>query len=175
MKVINIHKRNINQPKVKIVELFKTLSSENDMMLATDKWSPMILDNGLNVGSKGGHGPIRYTVQEYKPEALIQFKFTKPSGFNGSHKFEISELGENKTELKHTIEMNTTGKAIVLWALAIRWLHDAYIEDAFDKVENHFTTITKISKWSIWVKFLRRLLKPKKNEKIKGTDKNANH
>ncbi len=65
MKVINIHKRIINQPKAKIAELLKTLSSKNDMLLATDRWSPMILDNGLHVGSKGGHGPIKYTVKRF--------------------------------------------------------------------------------------------------------------
>lgn len=34
--------------------------------------------------------------------------------------------------------MTTTGSASLKWAIAIRWLHDAYIEDAFDKVENQF-------------------------------------
>ena len=162
MKVINIHTRNINQPKTKIAELFKTLSSKNDMILATDKWFPMILDNGLKIGSKGGHGPIRYTVQDYQPKKLVQFKFTKPDGFNGFHQFEITELENNMTELKHIIDMNTTIRASFLWFIAIRWLHDAYIEDAFDKVENNFVTVKKVSKWNIWVKFLRNVLKPRK-------------
>jgi hypothetical protein len=165
MKVLNIHKRIIQQPKAKIAELFKTLSSENDMMLATDKWSPMILDNGLKLDSKGGHGSIRYTVQEYIPDKSIQFQFTKMKGFDGFHKFEISELENNVTELRHTIDMKTSGNATLLWSIAIRWLHDAYMEDAFDKVENHFTTEKKISKWGMWVKFLRRVFKPKKNNR----------
>jgi hypothetical protein len=159
LRVINIHKRTINQSKAKIAEMFKTLATDNDMILATDKWSPMKLDNGLQAGSKGGHGPIRYLVQEYKPGESIKFKFTKPTGFNGFHKFEITETGSNKTELKHTIDMNTSGAAVLVYPIAIRWLHDAYIEDAFDKVENHFTPVKKFSKWSIWVKLLRRLIK----------------
>ncbi|WP_264529106.1 hypothetical protein [Flavobacterium sp. N502540] len=164
MKVINLHTRIINQPKHKIEELFRTLSSGNDMMLATDKWPPMRLDNGLSIGSKGGHGPIRYTVQDYEPDHYIQFQFTTPKGFNGFHKFEITELDVHVTELKHSIDMNTTGLATLKWVFAIRWLHDSYIEDAFDKVENHFTNGTKNSKWTIWVKFLRRILKPKKKK-----------
>ena len=159
MKVINIHKRIIHRPKHKIAELFLTLSSKNDMMLATDKWSPMILDNGLNIGSKGGHGPIKYIVQQYKPAGFIEFKFTYPKGFNGFHKFEITEIDNNVCELKHVIEMNTIGLATLKWITAIRWLHDAYIEDAFDKVENHFTIKKKVSKWSIWVGLLRKALK----------------
>jgi len=161
MRVINIHKRIINQPKVKIAELFKTLSSKDDMLLATKKWSPMILDKGLHVGSKGGHGPIRYTVREYVPDNSIEFDFTKPKGFNGYHKFDLSELNNSSTLIKHTIDMNTEGLATLKWVFAIRWLHDAYIEDAFDKVENHFTIDKKKSEWTIWVKFLRKVLKPK--------------
>jgi hypothetical protein len=162
MKVINVHSRIINQPKSKIEELFKTLSSKNDMMLATDKWSPMILDKGLEIGSKGGHGPIKYTVTKYLPDNLIQFDFIEPIGFNGYHKFEIIEQDKNTTLLKHTIDMTTEGSATLKWLFAIRWLHNAYIEDAFDKVENHFTRGKKNSKWTFWVKMLRQILKPKR-------------
>jgi hypothetical protein len=162
MKVLNIHALTIHQPKEKIAELFKTLASKNDRMLATDKWPPMILDNGLQVGSKGGHGPIKYTVQEFKPDESIQFAFTRPKGFNGFHKFEMTRLDDYSTAIKHTIDMNTTGSATLQWVIAIRWLHDAYIEDAFDKVENQLAAEKKTSQWSIWVKLLRMLLKPRR-------------
>ncbi|MCF6348922.1 MAG: hypothetical protein L3J20_11585 [Flavobacteriaceae bacterium] len=49
-------------------------------------------------------------------------------------------------------------------AIAIHWLHNAFMEDAFDKVENHFLTEKKETEWSIWVKILRRILKLKKNK-----------
>ena len=162
MRVLNIHTRTINQSKDKMDELFKTLASKNDKILATDKWPPMILDNGLQVGSKGGHGPIKYTVQEFKPDEFIQFAFTRPKGFNGFHKFEMTRLNDHSTELKHTIDMNTTGSATLQWAIAIRWLHDAYIEDAFDKVENYSASEKKHSDWSGWVKLLRMILKPRR-------------
>lgn len=160
MKVINIHKRVIKQPKTAIVKLFNTLATENDLMLATDKWSPMKLDRGLEVGSKGGHGPIKYFVIEFIPEKSITFQFDM-IGFNGFHRFDIIELEPNRIELSHIIDMSTSGSATLKWAIAIRWLHDAYIEDAFDKVENHFTTHKKMSKWSLWVRILRKMMKPK--------------
>lgn len=128
-------------------------------MLATDKWPPMRLDKGLAVGSKGGHGPIRYTVQTYDPEGFIEFRFRKPVGFHGTHQFEITALAENSTEIKHTIEMEITGVALITWPLAIRWLHDAFMEDAFDKVENQFSAVQKNSQWSFWVRVLRWVLK----------------
>ena len=161
MKVINFHKRELNQPKSEVAELFKTLATDNDLMLATDKWSPMKLDRGLQVGSKGGHGPIKYFVTEYQPEESITFQFDL-TGFNGFHKFELKQLGADKTELSHIIDMTTTGSATMKWVFAIRWLHDAYIEDAFDKVENYFTIEKKKTKWIMWVKILRKIMKPKK-------------
>jgi hypothetical protein len=161
MKVINIHKREINRPKHEVAKLFKTLASENDLMLATDKWSPMLLDKGLQVGSKGGHGAIRYFVTDYQQDNSIKFQFDL-AGFDGFHKFDLTELETDKTELSHIIDIRTTGSATLKWALAIRWLHDAYIEDAFDKVENHFTKGKKRSEWSWWVKALRKIMRPKR-------------
>jgi hypothetical protein len=161
MKVINFHRREITQPKSKIAKLFKTLATENDMMLATDKWSPIKLDKGLAVGSKGGHGSIKYFVTDYQQDKSITFQFDL-TGFDGFHKFELKELETHKTELSHIIDMTTTGSATLKWAFAIRWLHDAYIEDAFDKVENHFSVDKKSSKWSWWVRTLRKVMRPKK-------------
>lgn len=160
MEVLNIHTRVIHSSKEKIKELFASLATENDLMLATEKWSPMVLDKGLQVGSKGGHGPIGYSVKKHVPGELVEFQFSKPKGFVGVHRFEISSLGPNLTELKHVIEMKIVGSARLSWPLAIRWLHDAYIEDAFDKVENHFSKKKKRTEWNFWVKILRKLLKP---------------
>jgi hypothetical protein len=162
MKVVNVHTRTISQPKERLGELLETLATKNDRVLATDKWSPMRLDKGLTPGSKGGHGPIGYTVLEYKPGELVHFKFTRPTGFNGFHKFEITEAEKNKTAIRHTIEMDLSGAALLQWTVAIRWLHDAYIEDAFDKVENHFATQKKTSEWSTWVKLLRYIFSKRK-------------
>ena len=161
MKVLNIHSRHISQPKIEVAKLFKTLATENDLMLATDKWSPMKLDKGMQVGSKGGHGPIRYFITEYLQDNSVTFQFDF-TGFNGFHKFELFETGQNKTQLKHTIDMTTTGSATLKWAMAIRWLHDAYIEDAFDKVENYFTIDNKSTEWNLWVRVLRKIMKPKR-------------
>lgn len=121
----------------------------------------MKLDKGLQVGSKGGHGPIKYFVTEYQPKKSVTFQFDL-IGFNGFHRFELNELENNKTELSHIIDMTTTGSATLKWTLAIRWLHDAYIEDAFDKVENHFINVKKHREWNLWVRLLRNIMKPKK-------------
>lgn len=136
MRVTNIHTRTIRASRADIWKLMETLSTDNDKVVATHKWPKVVLDKGLTLGSRGGHGPIGYTIQDFKPPELIQFNFTKPLGFHGFHKFEIREIEDNKTEIKHTLEMNASVKAYILWIVGIRWLHDAFMEDAFDKVES---------------------------------------
>ncbi|MEP1488870.1 MAG: hypothetical protein ABJK28_10620 [Algibacter sp.] len=49
----------------------------------------MKFKNGIKIGAQGGHGLIRYTVEKYNPNEIIQFRFSKPNGFHGIHKFEI--------------------------------------------------------------------------------------
>lgn len=164
MKVLNIHKRTLNQPKSKVTELLKTLSTENDRIWPIEKWPEMKFKDGIQVGAKGGHGPIRYSVEKYIPSEIIQFRFYKPNGFNGVHKFEINELTNEKTEIKHTIDMNTQGKGTLIWTFAIRSLHNALIEDGFDKLENNFSDNRKSTEWNIWVKFLRKQIAKKKKK-----------
>lgn len=160
MKVINIHKRKINQSKANVYRLFETLSTKDDKIWPYEKWPAIRFKNGLNVGSKGGHGPIRYSVLSNNYNDGIVFKFAN-KGFNGVHKFQINSITDLQVEVIHTIDMKTSGKATFYWFFAIRWLHDALIEDAFDKLENQFSSHKKETKHSIWVKFLR-LIKGKK-------------
>ena len=119
----------------------------------------MRFKEGLKLGSKGGHGPIRYTVSKLIAGELVQFEFSKPKGYHGNHRFEITEITPAKTEIKHILEIRINGMALLSWPLAIRWLHDALIEDAFDKIENHFSGGHKRTNWSFWVRILRAVLK----------------
>ncbi len=162
MKVINIHRRTIPQPKEAIAALLPTLASKEDKMWPIDQWPRMRLDRGLTKGAKGGHGPIRYYVAEYEKGDSVQFNFLGPKGFDGYHKFEIKPLDQQKTEIKHIIDMETKGKGTWLWLFAIRWLHDALIEDAFDRIENQFSPQKKMRPWNLWVRFLRWALAARK-------------
>lgn len=158
MEVTNIHKRTINQPKDKVLKLMETLSTKEDKIWPIEKWPTMRFKDGLKVGSRGGHGIISYTIETYDSNNLIVFKFNKPDGFDGIHKFEIQEIEASITEVKHSILMRTYGLATIKWIFVIRWLHDALIEDAFDNIENVFSGNKKVSKWSIWVKLWRFIL-----------------
>jgi len=158
-KVQNIHIRKIKVPIKKVIELFSTLSTNDDKIWPTEHWPPMRFKTGLKVGAIGGHGPIRYQVIDFKPESHIEFKFHKPKGYNGTHKFEINEVNPGTTEIKHSIMMKTSLIGTLSWITTVRWLHDALLEDAFDKVENQLTHTNLKTEWSKWVKICRKILK----------------
>ncbi len=163
MNVINIHKRKINQSKAEIYKLLDTLSTKDDKIWPYEKWPAIRFENGLKVGSAGGHGPIRYTVGSIDYRDGIVFNFTN-TGFNGTHTLKVRELSGSEAEISHTIKMKTSGFAIFYWLFLVKWFHDALIEDAFDKLENHFLSEKKETEHNLWVKFLR-MLKNKKSKK----------
>ena len=55
--------------------------------------------------------------------------------------------------------MKTSIMGAIKWLLVVRWLHDALIEDAFDKIQNQLVQQQKKTEWSFWVKILRVVMK----------------
>ncbi len=161
MRVINIHKRTLDQSFEKVSELFMTLATYHDLVWPYENWPAIRFNDGLKVGSKGGHGPIHYIILDFKEGEYIKFGFSKPEGFNGTHELKIIETLKGDTEIIHEIRMATSLKATFLWVFMIRWLHDALIEDVFDKVENYFAHNKKETKYGFWVKLLREAYKRK--------------
>ncbi|MCP4369826.1 MAG: SRPBCC family protein [Deltaproteobacteria bacterium] len=155
MKVINIHSREYPVTSAEVGRLIDTLSSENDLLWPYQLWPRMKFDKPLSVSAKGGHGPIRYFVEEYVPGKRIVFRFTGPDGFDGYHGYDVFELGKDKTELRETLKMNTYGIARLSWPLIFRPLHDALIEDSLCFAELRLNLTPTVPDWSWWVKFLR--------------------
>lgn len=162
MKIVNIHQRDYELPVSVLSDVLNSLSSNNDLLWPKEEWMPMVLDNGLNPNSKGGHGPIGYYVKKYEFGKMVEFCFTKPKEFVGTHKFEITEFGAEKSLLKHTIDMQVNIKGLVSWYVAIKWLHDALLEDSLDKVHNLNHESKANTPHSFWVKTLRKILRKKK-------------
>ena len=159
MDVLNIHNRVISEPREKVGELLNALGTKNDVIWPNKQWPAIRLNNGVSVGSKGGHGIIGYSIIEFIENDRIVFQFNKPKGFHGTHSFTISSLDQGRTKIEHKIQMKIYGITILYWSLVIRWLHDALIEDAFDNYENYFSGTSKRTPWSNWVKLWRWILK----------------
>jgi hypothetical protein len=115
----------------------------------------MKFDRALGVGAAGGHGPIRYCVDDYSPGESVRFRFVGPAGFHGYHGFEIATVTESVVVLRHVLRMRTSGIARLSWPLVFRPLHDALIEDCLATAEASLGMSPRFKKWSTWVRFLR--------------------
>lgn len=89
MDVLNIHKRKLEADPTAVGALLDSLSSPEDRLWPRHAWPRMAFDRPLEVGARGGHGPIRYVVEAYTPGQSIRFRFIGPSGFDGFHGYEI--------------------------------------------------------------------------------------
>jgi hypothetical protein len=155
MHVRNVHGREFSLPLATVGALIDSLASREDRLWPTGKWPPMRFDRPLAVGAVGGHGPVRYSVEEYRPGQSIRYRFSAPRGFNGTHRFEVEER-EGKTVLRHVIEMRATGPALLSWPLFFRPLHDACLEDCMDRATVSLgIQLESPARWSIYVRVLR--------------------
>ena len=158
MQVRNVHERRFSLPPATVGALIDSLASHDDRLWPCGNWPPMRFDRPLAVGAVGGHGPVRYSVAEYRPSQSIVFRFSAPRGFNGTHRFEVEEQ-QGQTVLRHVIEMRATGMALLSWPLAIRSLHNAAIEDCFDQAAISLKAdLPHPARWSVYVRLLRAVM-----------------
>ncbi len=155
MKVINVHERVLDGTVEQVGALIDSLASEEDALWPRHVWPAMEFDRQLAVGAAGGHGPIGYFVEEYTPGQSIRFRFTKPTGFNGTHRFELIRTPEGSVALRHTLDMSVHGSSLITWPLIFRPIHDSVFGDALDKAQASLGQTPEIKPWSPLVKFLR--------------------
>lgn len=161
MRVLNIHERQIRVAPELAGEVLDSLATPEDKLWPCERWPSMRLDSPLGVGARGGHGPVRYSVQDYAPGRKAVFRFSPEGltkGLEGCHWFEIIPDRESVV-LRHVIDAECGFSVWLKWALVIRPLHDALLEDALDKAELHLHGhVQQPSEWSRWVRALRRLM-----------------
>lgn len=126
----NVHSRTTRGGTSRAWDLLATLGGSEDLVWPSDRWPPMILDRGLRVGSRGGHGPIRYEVERVEEGRLVHFRLCTPSPVAGSHTVRIDGDGRS-VRWTHTLDLVDPDAAARLVVLP---LHDALIEDLFDQV-----------------------------------------
>lgn len=158
LHVCNVHERFLPGREEEIGLLIDTLGGPEDMLWPRRLWPPLTLWGPREEGTPAGHGPIRYVVDRYEAGRNLTFRFTAPEGFEGSHRFEVEEV-DRGTILRHVIEMDVSGPALLSWALVLRPLHDAILEDALTLAEG---INPHPGDWSPYVKVLRRLMAPRR-------------
>ncbi|MCU0511188.1 MAG: SRPBCC family protein [Anaerolineae bacterium] len=159
-RVLNVHTRPLAADRPQVGRLLAGLASAEDRLWPHQHWPAMRFDRPLAAGAVGGHGPIRYVIEQYTPDAHIIFRFTAPAGFVGTHAYYIDALPEGGVLLRHVLAMQTHGPARFTWPLIFRPLHDALIEDSLNQAAAQVTgTAPATPRWSPWVRLLRALLR----------------
>jgi hypothetical protein len=126
----------------------------------------MLLDENLKLGAKGGHGPVRYHVDEYVPGRRAVFRFDGTgltAGLDGRHYFEIIPRN-NHNVLRHVVDAECDLRAWLKWKIMIEPLHDALLEDALDLAEQTLEGgVSRPARWNLWVRFVRRIMAKKRH------------
>lgn len=160
--VTNIHERRLPVPAATMGPLVGRLGSADDPLWPARGWPRMTLEGPPAVGVHGRHGPIRYRVTDYRPGRSIDFTFDEGVGLRGLHRLEVVPEGPQACTVRHVVEGRTTGTMRLVWPLAMRWLHDALVEDLMDRAELAAGTgPAQPATWSPWVRVLRRATAPR--------------
>ncbi len=154
----NVHARRLDAAPDEVGAVIDSLADGvDDRLWPSARWPAMRFDGPLAVGTRGGHGPIRYSVAEYERGRRVAFEFDPPTGLEGRHLFEVIE-SERGTVLRHELIATPYGRMRFAWAPVFRPLHDALIEDSLDRAEaSAIGKDWQPSRLSARVRMLRRL------------------
>ncbi len=156
--VRNVHERTIGVPAGELGPLLDRLGGPDDVLWPAPAWEPMVLDGPVAVGAAGGHGPIRYGVTAHDPGRLVEFTAAPGQGLDGTHTFVVDAAGSDRAVLRHVLDLRLSGWMRLGWPLAVRWLHDAVLEDLLDRAELAAGSgPQRPARWSPWVRLLQRL------------------
>jgi hypothetical protein len=160
--VRNVHERVVPAPIEQIGLLLDKIGGPDDVLWPTPAWQPMVLDRPVAVGAAGGHGSIRYRVTGYEPSRRVEFTFAPEMGIDGVHTFTADPAGPDRTLLRHVAEGRLSGAMRLAWPLAIRWAHDAVLEELLDNAECAVgVEPPRPYRRSAWVRLLRGLVSPR--------------
>lgn len=153
----NMHERFLAAEPAAVGAFLDTLGSDQDTVWLGDDWWPMVLDRPLEVGASSGHADTRYTVDLHEPGRRVVFRFDPACGLSGSHAFE-AEPCQGGVVLRHDLTARPLGRNRLLYPLVIRPIHDAMVEDAFDRIHERVVPGRTQTPWSPYVRLLRRLV-----------------
>jgi hypothetical protein len=160
----NGHEREYPVPAARLGALLDQMAGPKSPLWPVRRWPPMILDRPLEVGASGGHGPIRYRCTAYRPGRRAEFTFTVPI-VEGIHIFSVRKGREPGTSvLRHAMIIRPRGVGRLIWPVALRWLHDACLEDLLDHTADSLGHPPRTrARWSPWVRLLRRRNRPRRS------------
>ena len=153
----NVHERVVAMSPTQAWELVERVAEPDGVLWPVDNWPPMRMDRPFAVGATGGHGPIRYSIAAIEPGERVVFRFDPSLGIDGTHTFFVlAGTRPGTCVLRHEIVGKAGPLMAVQWALVIRWLHDALLEELLDRASAAAgQPPAHPARWTPWVRFLR--------------------
>lgn len=153
----NEHRRTVRATPGRAAFLLDEIAEPGNAYWPSDHWPALRMDRPLGVGATGGHGPVRYSCTAYEPGRLVEFTFAPGTGVIGTHTFDVLDGPTRDTcVLRHVISGRTHGLGVLAWPLAIRWLHDAVLEEMLDRAAVVLGDPPATpARWSPYVRLLR--------------------
>jgi hypothetical protein len=136
MRILSTHSRDLDAAPAAVGALIESLGSDRDELWPSERWPgiPIHFDRPLAVGARGGHGLIRYSVEEYEPDWLVVMRFDLGQALEGIHRIDVEWLGSERSRLVHTLDVRVEGSTLLV-SPVLRRMHDALIEDLPDRAE----------------------------------------
>ena len=131
--MLNRHERRIHADYEEVADLLDSLAGTLDRVWPGDRWPALVMTNGSNPGSAGGHGFVRYWVESAERGRIVM-RFDPKMRLDGTHTFSV-EAAESDSIVRHVIDASSSSIMTLLWPALIEPLHDALTEDAFDNIE----------------------------------------
>lgn len=160
--VRNVHERTVAAPIARLGPLLDRLGGPRDVLWPTPAWQPMVLDRPVAAGAAGGHGSIRYRVTAHDPGRKVEVAFEPGQGIDGWLAFTAEPKTSGSTLLRIIAEAQFSGVMRLAWPLAVRWAHDAVVEELLDNAERAVGNgPERPARRSLWVRALRLMESPR--------------
>lgn len=130
-RLCNVHERIVPGPLERSSELLEGILDPDTSVWPFDL-RRLELDRGLNPGSTGGHGPVRYSVVEHDLGRRVRFAFTPDAPIAGWHEFVLGDVPSLGVRWRHELLIDPVDR----WVREhIEPSHDALIETLLDHVD----------------------------------------
>lgn len=136
MRVKRRHWRDLDATPEEVAQLIAGLGSDHDQLWPSEHWPGTVIafDRPLAVGARGGHGLIRYSVEQYEPTRRVTFRFDPGEGLDGTHGLAIEPLAGGRTRLVHSLDTRLEG-AVRLAKPMLERMHDTLVRQLLDRAE----------------------------------------
>ncbi|MBV8062837.1 MAG: SRPBCC family protein [Nevskia sp.] len=134
MKVLNVHERRIARPLGEVFGELAALGTERDRIWPEPRMPLRRTPGPMRVGTtRERHGGIRAVLESYQENTRIVWRVDLPF-LRGTHAFEVRQLGQGSTLVRHTVDARLPWWFAPVWRLRIAGLHDRILEALLDRL-----------------------------------------